>query len=416
VRVLVVSNFYPPHAPGGYELSCRDVMDRFAARGHAVEVLTTRARTSDEQPSTAPVPGVRAELEWWWYDHEFVRPSLPGRLRAERANAAVLRRAVREFRPTVVSAWGMGGMPMSLLTRCGNSDLPLVLAVCDEWPVYGPRVDAWMSAWASRPVAARVVHRLTGLPTRLPRDLDATALYVSDALRDTCETTAEVLRPTRGDVVYSGIDPVDFPSRDPEDREWSGRLLAVGRIEPRKGFDVAIRALALLPQATLRLLGHPDPRHLGSLLDLAAELGVADRVRVDRVDRSSLAAEYAAADAVVFPSRWPEPFGLVPVEAMSQATPVVATALGGSAEFLDDGRNCLVVAPDDPHALAAAVARLADDPALRRRLASGGRVTADSLGVDRLADVMEAWHVAAESRFRDGEPAHRPLPAPPVRP
>jgi glycosyltransferase involved in cell wall biosynthesis len=221
-----------------------------------------------------------------------------------------------------------------------------------------------------------------------------------------------VLRPTHADVVYSGIDPVDFPlavDADPG-HTWSWRLLAVGRIEPRKGFDVAIRALAQLPRATLRLLGHPDPSHLASLWDLARELGVADRLEVATVPRSALAAEYADADVVLFPSRWAEPFGLVPVEAMSQATPVVATALGGSAEFLVDGGNCAVVPPDDAAALAAAVERLAGDTALRSRLARGGLVTAAGLTVDRLADVMEAWHLAAESGFRDGEPAHLPLP------
>jgi glycogen synthase len=78
---------------------------------------------------------------------------------------------------------------------------------------------------------------------------------------------------------------------------------------------------------------------------------------------------------VLFPVRWEEPWGLVPLEAMAAGRPVVATATGGAAEYLRDGENALVVPPDDPVALAAAVRRL-EDEGLRARLVAGGRATA----------------------------------------
>ena len=85
---------------------------------------------------------------------------------------------------------------------------------------------------------------------------------------------------------------------------------------------------------------------------------------------------YAAADVVVFPVRWAEPWGLVPLEAMAVGRPVVATCTGGSAEYLRDGENCLVVPAEDPDALARAVARLSSDAALRDRLRARGFETA----------------------------------------
>ena len=85
---------------------------------------------------------------------------------------------------------------------------------------------------------------------------------------------------------------------------------------------------------------------------------------------------YGRADAVLFLPTWPEPWGLVPLEAMACGTPVIATGTGGSAEFLDHERNCLLVAPNDPPAVADAVRRLAGDPALRERLRAGGLETA----------------------------------------
>ncbi|MHB1534379.1 MAG: glycosyltransferase, partial [Acidimicrobiales bacterium] len=107
------------------------------------------------------------------------------------------------------------------------------------------------------------------------------------------------------------------------------------------------------------------------------------------------------ADCLVFPSEWPEPFGLVPLEAMACGTPVVATGAGGSAEFLVDGANCLLFAPGDPAALAKAVRRLAGDPGLRNLVRDGGWQTSARLSVDQMAESYEAWHVrAAEGRLR----------------
>jgi glycosyltransferase involved in cell wall biosynthesis len=93
--------------------------------------------------------------------------------------------------------------------------------------------------------------------------------------------------------------------------------------------------------------------------------------------RNRLGATYAAADAVLFPVRWPEPFGLVPLEAMACGTPVAGVAAGGAAGHLRDAETALVVPPENPPALAAAVARLAADPALRHRLRRSGRRTAE---------------------------------------
>ena len=132
-------------------------------------------------------------------------------------------------------------------------------------------------------------------------------------------------------------------------------------------------------------------------------------MRFSESPRFELKQRFETADVVVFPTIWEEPFGLVPVEAMACGTPVVATGTGGSGEFLVDEGNNLHIAPDDPDALAAAVRRLAGEPALRARLVSGGLRTAADLTVDRLAEVMERWHLAAAGGFRDALPDDRRL-------
>ena len=119
---------------------------------------------------------------------------------------------------------------------------------------------------------------------------------------------------------------------------------------------------------------------------------------------------------MVFPSEWAEPFGLIPLEAMACGRPVVATGTGGSAEFLLDGVNCLLFDPGDPDSLAASVRRLGAEPSLRARLIAEGLLTADGFDTERLALVLEEWHVAAAERFAQGEPPERPPPALVMRP
>jgi glycosyltransferase involved in cell wall biosynthesis len=139
-------------------------------------------------------------------------------------------------------------------------------------------------------------------------------------------------------------------------------------------------------------------------------MGLESRISYEVVERAALRDRYRSADVVVFPSEWDEPFGLVPLEAMACSTPVTATGTGGSADFLVDGANCVLFRPGDPAHLADVIRQLADDPGRRVRLLEGGRATAAALTVDRLAEVLEAWHVSAAEGFARGRPSERPSP------
>src|SRR5436305_1531319 len=122
---------------------------------------------------------------------------------------------------------------------------------------------------------------------------------------------------------------------------WAWQLLYIGRVDPQKGIDTAVRALAQLPtQATLEVWGSGHERYVAEMQALAGELGLHERVRfrgwAGPADRLTA---FRDADVVVFPVRWEEPFGLVPLEAMGLGRPVLSTARGGSTEFLRDGEN-----------------------------------------------------------------------------
>ncbi|HEX9682802.1 MAG TPA: glycosyltransferase family 4 protein [Acidimicrobiales bacterium] len=411
MRILVVTNLYPPHAHGGYELSCRDVMVRLADRGHDVAVLTTGERIAGVDDGPGEPPGaVERRLEWYWSDHRLLSPRLVRRMSIERRNQERLRRALDRHRPDVVSVWNMGAMSLGLLATVIERDIPLLLAVCDDWLCYGPRLDAWTRAVDRAGPWARAAARMLGAPAA-PHDLGqrATVCFVSDFTRTRALEESRWSLPDTT-VVYSGIDAEDFgpaPEDVGERGEWRGRLLYVGRLDERKGVFTILDALDHLPDSTLRLVGSGDPEVEQRLRDRIEAAGWTERVTMGMVERSALSAVYRDADAFVFASEWDEPFGLTPLEAMACGTPVVATGTGGSGEFLVEGHNCIRFQPGDSLDLAAAVGRLRRDPELVARLVTAGRATAAQLTTDGLTDALEEWHQAVAERFRHGRPDRR---------
>jgi glycosyltransferase involved in cell wall biosynthesis len=415
VKVLAIANMYPPHHLGGYELSCQDTLERFRANGHDVRVLTTTMRRADVDERAHPDdPVVRRELEMYWRDYEITKPPLRERLRIERHNQRVLEATLDADPPDVVSFWNMGAMSLGIVTTVLEREIPAVLVVCDDWLVYGPLVDPWARLFRRAPWFGRVVRRAVGVPTTVP-DLGAVdaVCFVSESVRGAAaQATPWTFR--RSTVTFSGIDRADFPPLRPDEAagEWRGRLCYVGRLDPRKGVETVVRAFARLSaDYALDIVGPGERSYVDEVRRLTESLGVAPRVTFREAPRPAVRSCYLAADVVLFPSEWPEPFGLVPLEAMACGRPVVASGTGGSGEYLEDERNCLLFAPGDPESLAAAIARVGADAALRAQLVEQGLRTADGFDTDRLASVLEEWHVAAARRFADGVPADRPPPA-----
>ncbi|PNI08720.1 glycosyl transferase [Arthrobacter sp. AFG7.2] len=192
-------------------------------------------------------------------------------------------------------------------------------------------------------------------------------------------------------------------------RTRSHRILSVGRLVPRKGVDLVIRALPHLREGgfddvELLIVGgggdsgvlDADPE-VRRLMDLAADLGVADQVRLQgQVSRSEMPGLFRSADAVVC-APWYEPFGIVPLEAMACGVPVVAAAVGGLRDTVVDRGTGLHVPPRDPEAIASALAMLLGDPALRTELGNAGTVRARTrYSWDRVAaETEKAYQLAA---------------------
>jgi rhamnosyl/mannosyltransferase len=199
---------------------------------------------------------------------------------------------------------------------------------------------------------------------------------------------SEVLAPYRAKVrvVPYGIDLERFSvtgEREAEARELRARfgagpiLLGIGRLIYYKGYDVAIRALRLVPEAKLVLIGDGPLR--AELEDLARKLGVAERVHfLGAMLNERVTPYYLASDVYLLPSTARgEAFGIVQIEAMACGVPVINTSLPSGVPFVSrHGESGFTVAPSDADELAAAVRKLLDDADLRRRFGEAGRARA----------------------------------------
>ena len=196
------------------------------------------------------------------------------------------------------------------------------------------------------------------------------------------------------EVVHYGLDelPAPWAENPPLPFGDDARvLLCIARLVPQKGVDVAVRALPAIraahPGAVLVVLGEGPER-----ASLAGD-GVYLPGRVGDV-----ASLYRRAEVVVHPVRW-EGFGLALLEAMLAAKPVVATSVSAAPEIAVDGETALLVPPDEPDALAAAVVSLLDDPARAEALGRAGLERAHAeFSVARMADRTIAVYERALSR------------------
>jgi len=231
-------------------------------------------------------------------------------------------------------------------------------------------------------------------------------------------------------VVPCGVDLRRFqPSEQAAARARLGLppnerlLVCVGRMEPLKGMDALIRALALLRSQghawsdELRVLlvgGDPEglPHEWNAeqrrLDALRHELGVAQQVRfVGAQPQELLPAYFAAADLVAVPSHY-ESFGMVALEALASGAAVLASNAGGLALTIEDGRSGLLFPPDDHAALAAQVARLFDDPAFADELRAGARRRAAEYGWGSVARRITAIYAEIVSQREAERAALRP--------
>ena len=393
MRVLFVSNNYPPASFGGYEQLCQEVARDLARRGHVIRVLTSRPpvgyspKCSDTMDASVRIDRL-LHLETEAGVLKTVYRLARDRTRLEKENLTQLRRIVADFRPDTALIWGMWNVPRSVPATVEEL-LPnrVVYYLCDYWP-------SLPSAYLQK-FEAPSARALTRAPKKIIGSLATRGLVGEDRHRLRLEHPICVSRAVRELLVQSGVpiehaaiipngiklDEFPFPEGQNGRRGRSAplKLVYAGRLSPEKGVQTAIRAFTQTCRGTegnvtLDLIGSGPPGYERLLKEMVLRDGLARSVSFrGSVPRSQMAATLAQYDVLVFPSEWEEPSARIVMEAMAVGLVVLGTTTGGTGEALVDGETGLTFPPGDAVALATQIRRLLDDRELRHCLIRAAR-------------------------------------------
>ncbi|MBV8942442.1 MAG: glycosyltransferase family 4 protein, partial [Solirubrobacterales bacterium] len=321
------------------------VVDRLRAQ-HDVLVLT-----SDERASEAPPERwIRRQLPL------FVGASgdaLAAPMLTRRAVRAV-DRALGAFAPDLAFIWGAARVPKAAIRTIETAGVPLAFSILDYWFDRPYENDPFLrylrgdqrglrAVWS---LVTRASSRFPSLRVELSGVTPAAVAWCSDMLREATSVsgTLELVLEQTIHLATTHESVLRDLARKPGKRNT---ILFVGRLTPEKGPDVALRALAVLTQeygldADLVLCGSAQPRMTEALGELARVLGIGDRIHMrGALGSQALAEQLSTAHALIVPSVWQEPFGLVCLEGALARVPVVASRSGAMTEVLLDEDHAL---------------------------------------------------------------------------
>jgi len=403
MRILFLSNFYPPASRGGYEQWCQEVADGLRSKGHAVKVLTSDHGKSGLQTSNPAWVHRSLYLEMELASLKNAFQFFTHRKKREQENLNCVAEFIKQFKPDVVLIWGMWNLHYSMPTLIEKQMAGrVVYYMGDYWPTLPNQFENY---WNAPPRSF-----LTGLPKLLLRPFAQSilarekrpdiklrhVLFPSVFMQN--EFKQKGIAPTHTKIVYGAIDTKLYV--DSHKKQGDGlSLLYVGRLSQEKGVHTAIQAVGNLVRdygfknIKLTIVGDGEPGYEAYLRQLATQENVASFVTfIPAQPKETLPALYQQFDIFLFTSIWPEPFGRVIVEAMASGLTVVGAPVGGAVEILRADENALTFSPDDPSSLAQQLRRLIETPALRERLAKAGRETAiHQFDLQRMTNEIELY-------------------------
>ena len=382
MRILFVSNYFPPHYVGGYELHAGQVAQWMAEHGHQMRVLTGDYRKPDDDTPEIDDVDVRRDLTLrYWTDVTDL-----GYWRRERRDVALFRHHLREFRPDIVVLWNMVKLASGIVMAAQREAPALSYHLMDEWAANFRTANGLPQFWARpatspwgrllKPVGRAAYRALLGPDVSEWQTRHAT--LVSRALQQLLEKNGVFFDDVH--VSYITYDHAPFErarkAAATRDGDPTVRFLWAGRLCEGKGLVTTLDALDILHSEkpdgwSVDFCGPiADDDHARIVAPRLAAAPWADRVRyLGSLPHSSMPGQYFAHDAFLFTSEVHEGLPGTIIEAFAAGLPVIGTLTGGTRDVLRPDENCLAYPIGDAAALAGAMARLIDQPDERRRLA-----------------------------------------------
>ncbi len=416
MKILIVSNLYPPHYVGGYEIRCAQVAEALQRSGHEVQVVTSTyglGGGSARQVIEGVVVHRRLHLDSM-RPSRTLRPWTFFQARSELSDARLLSRIVADFQPDVVNFWNMSGMSTALLSLPRMWGIPDVYWIEQWWMIDqcgtgGEKVrEFWAGVWDGTwgPSGARGAFRAlgriweartrkAGLATRDFSVAPAHVVFVSRFMAEMHRDAGLVFPST--EVIHGGV-PIErfFQSMDARSPSESLRLLYAGQLTFDRGLHTVLEALTRLEPSQraglhLDIVGQGHAKYESAVRAQVGELGLSDCVTfAGHIPHERMPAMFREHDVLVFPSARAEGLPLTMIEALLAGCAVITTGAGGAREIAELA-SLPTFPPGDSQALAGLLARLLADRAEIGGVASHGqRIARDEFGLDHMIDRFAA--------------------------
>ncbi len=392
MKILFVSNYYPPYEVGGYEQLCRDVVERMRQRGHETCVLTSNRgeRSTAASVSTQPVhrvltiqPDYDRHLNPVW-QFFLMRPRL------DCSNQRRFRQIVECMQPEIIFFWNLQG-----LTRILTVDAESIpnVAVAYWLAGYSPtEPDEYWRYWSIEPkkrsylgpfkaVIRNIAIRMLRKESEGVRPKMQHVAVVSEFMRR--KGIDEGTLPEHAQVIYNGVEVEQFllPVR-PRHQEPL-RLLLAGRISEDKGVHTAIEAIGHLvsdfdiQDVQLTIVGAGRADYVARLEEILNHYSIGRYVTIAGwLPRERMPELMSRNHVLLLPTIHPEPFARIVLEAMTSGLAVIAADTGGTNEVVLHGKTGLLFPAGDCQALAGEILNLVQNDTLREQLASAGQAVA----------------------------------------
>lgn len=400
MRILFLSNFFPPEASGGFELWAYEASMGLRDRGHNVCVLTARAMKKDPTPTPE-----------WVHQALYLEMDIVPLVNSirfftqrswrERQNLATLKATIDEFDPEVVMIWGMWNLHRSLaayvetvfgrktIYYIGDYWMTLPNQYVHYWQERSNSVVAGLLKNSLRPLAKRALAGMSHPQLRIPR-----ALFPTQYMQD--ELHAQGIAAGESTIITGAVDLQPFIN-PPKPVGETIELLWIGRLTQTKGVQTAIDAVAQLVHehgcnCRLTIVGRGEADFKVKMQQRVAHLNLDKYVTFIVFQPTEKVIELCKkSDILLFTSIWPEPFGRVLVEAMAAGLVVVGTGTGGSAEIMTP-ENSLCFEPNNHTQLADQILRLQQHPKLYQSLAEAGQAhVVEHFDSDRFVTNIEQY-------------------------
>lgn len=395
MRLLALTDRYPPWYSGGYEINCHLVMESLRERGHDVQVLT----------STFGIDGPRVEghvfRQMSFRDFDTVsgvggRIGQLGLVAHSNGNYRLTRDRIRAFEPELVFIWHMLAVSVAPILAAQEAGVATAYRIGSHW------LANLRHHYVDEPSAAKRRFRQVLLGGRRFEDIRlGPNIMVSESLRVSyAEAGLDV---SQSIVVPSGVPDAWIAERPAGlDADETLRIVFAGRLEAPKGPQVLLAALDQLVNThgqtavSLDLIGRGEPEFVAGLQQFIADRGLAGHVSfVDFMPREDLVRRLRSYHVLAFPTLQWEGLPMMVVEGMSQGLVIVASDIGGPRDVVVHERNGLLFKPGNPESLADALQALKQQPARVAQYGAAALKTVranftQTLMIDRYEGFLEA--------------------------